>query len=915
MKSTIRAAFMVSCAAVPFVAAPAWAQATEEKGAASASSASDDEAGTIVVTGIRGSLSRALDTKRQASGFVDAINAEDVGKLPDSNVAEALQRVTGVSIQRSRGEGDFVSIRGLGPNFVRGTINDRTIVSSTESRDATRSGGAESSTGRETNFDILPAELISNVIVTKSPSASQVEGGIGGVVDVQTHRPLTLGTKIAGSVKGTYRDINKKFDPSASGLASWANADKTLGILVAASYSERTIREDDPDSFGYATFGANIDSDANGTADKIGLSVPFSFNPQSFTETRKRTTVQTSVQWAPTDSDEFILDALYSRRKLNSTGLVSIVGTCCGFLGAVVGNGVTNPDGSIRVPDLTTEGNSATGFSLSSQITNATDVQALTDWMFSTGGKYTKRLDGWTLGLDVNYSKSEGDLNFQRTSLQTLANVPFKLTVANDQLQLTRQPGGPNLSDLASYRTNNADIVERVNRGNELAAAFDVKRELDGGLISALKFGVHYRVRNVDRADRTTFNTNTDQRPALGLGIANTIRFIGTYANGTQAFPFGELLFGDVAAQQAYLKSLNPNASFESKFSASQSFRMKESVIGAYVQADIDGDIGGVPVKGNLGVRAVQTNADVTGFFQPFRIDNDVNNNNLGTIVILDPNISTNTTKNSYVNVLPSLNLSFEPAPKLFLRVAAGRSLTRPTFLQMAPGLSGINPTNRFANSGNPQLKAYISNNFDLGLEYYYGKGSAVYIAGFVKEINNFIGTSTQLNVTRFGVNFNSLSQPANQGKANISGIEAGFQHTFPFGLGFVVNGTLIKSSAEFTSGVNTGKVIPFEGVSDKSYNATVFYENGGFNARLAYSWRSDFVLLSSDVFGNTLKVAPYGQLDASISYSLNDQFTLFGSAVNLTGKPARIYSSVPIQPLSYGYTGRRYEVGARFKF
>jgi TonB-dependent receptor len=304
----------------------------------------------VVVTGIRASLDRALDTKRAAAGFVDAINAEDVGKLPDQNVAEALQRVTGVSIQRSRGEGDFVSIRGLGPNFVRGTVNNRTLVSATESRDATRSGGFESSTGRETNFDVLPAEMIASIEVLKSSSASQVEGGIGGVVDIKTQRPLTLGTSATGSAKGTYRDFNDKFDPSASGLASWANASKTFGVLGAVAYSKRSIREDDADSFGYSIPDHAIDTDGNGTGDRADLSFPFSFNPRSFEEERKRLTLQGTLQWELPDQSSLVVDTLYSDRDVSNTGLLSFLGTCCDFQGAL--SDVTNPDGSIRVPGV-----------------------------------------------------------------------------------------------------------------------------------------------------------------------------------------------------------------------------------------------------------------------------------------------------------------------------------------------------------------------------------------------------------------------------------------------------------------------------------------------------------------------------------------------------------------------------------
>ena len=229
----------------------------------------------VVVTGIRGSLARALNVKRNANSFVDAINAEEVGKLPDANLAEVLQRVTGVAIQRTRGEGDFVSIRGLGPNFVLGEIDGRTMVSATESSEWVRNGGIFTSTGRSTNFDVLPAELVQTLEVIKSPTAKDVEGGIGGVVDVITQEPLTLGNHYFLSANGEYRELNNAKDPDVSGLASWKNDAGNLGALIDVGYSRRTIREDGVDFYGWATptnFAAwpNIDSTGAGKANLVG---------------------------------------------------------------------------------------------------------------------------------------------------------------------------------------------------------------------------------------------------------------------------------------------------------------------------------------------------------------------------------------------------------------------------------------------------------------------------------------------------------------------------------------------------------------------------------------------------------------------------------------------------------------------
>ncbi|MCP3674426.1 MAG: TonB-dependent receptor plug domain-containing protein, partial [Gammaproteobacteria bacterium] len=202
------------------------------------------ETEVIVVTGTRSSLEKALAVKQDSTGFLDAISAEGIGKLPDNNVAEALQRVTGVTIQRSRGEGDFVSIRGLGPEFVRGTINGRSIVSGTETYDSTLSGGYATSTGRATNFDILPSEIINMLEVVKSVSAKHVEGGIGGIVDVKTARPLVVGDKSVVSASASYRDFAEETDPNGAALISWVNDKENFGLLGSISSSKRTIRED-----------------------------------------------------------------------------------------------------------------------------------------------------------------------------------------------------------------------------------------------------------------------------------------------------------------------------------------------------------------------------------------------------------------------------------------------------------------------------------------------------------------------------------------------------------------------------------------------------------------------------------------------------------------------------------------------
>jgi len=889
----------------------------------------------VIVVGYRASLERALNIKRNSSEFVDAINSEDIGKLPDQNVAEALQRVTGVAIARSRGEGDFVSIRGLGPNFVRGTVNNRTLVSATESRDAIRSGAVESSTGREVNLDLLPSEIISTLEVIKSPAAEHVEGGIGGVVNIGTHRPFDLGHRYAGSVRGTYREFNEETDPAASGIASWVDEDRVFGILGAVSWSERSLRDDNMDSFGYLPWdGAAVwDTDGDGTGDLANPQLVSVAHPASYTEDRERLTLQTALQWALDEDSELTLDVLYSKRDVDNLGLLAI---CCAVWDASSFGEGTNPDGSVRAPGAARSGNSVTGYDIDAEITTTTDEQIIEDELVGVGLEYSLVLADWELNFNADFSRATGDLSFQRNSLRTIDEVSHRIDISGDVIDPVLLPGGPDLSNPASWQTSNADAVFRKNEDEELSFAAAAKRIIEGSdFADALKFGVRLRSRDKDRTDSTTFNVNTDQFPAAGMDRFR--RSDGDFLDGGPSAGFDTLLFSDIATQRAYIRSQNPDASFDAVFSASQSYEISEDTFAGFVQLDLAGAIGNVPFSGNLGVRLVHTQQDITGFFQPFRIENLEDQNNLGSVVNLSDEISRNTTSSNYTNILPSLNLRFSLTDELLLRTSLNKSVTRPTFAQLAPGLSGINPTNRLTNAGNPELNAYESLNFDVGLEWYFDDASALYATLFSKRIEEFIGTNTRVCprdqdsdgdgdgipdglgncVELFGVGFASVSLPENQGEADISGIEVGYQHAFGSGFGYLLNATFIDSSAKFISGVNEGQEIPFEGVSDLSYNVTGYYEKGRLRARLAWSYRDEFVLptLSSDVFGNTLFADEYGQLDASVSYSFNDAYTVFVNALNLTDEEPYIYSDTPDHPVSLSHIGPRLEFGVRGTF
>lgn len=908
----------------------------------------------IEVTGIRSSIQKSMAIKQDASGFVDAISAEDVGKLPDANVAEALQRIPGVSIQRNRGEGDFVSIRGLGPDFVRGSVNGRSLLSATEQVDPNINGGINTSTGRAANFDVLPSEMISTLEVVKSASAKQVEGGIGGVVNVKTARPLQVGNKFVGSVQGVYRDFNEETDPVLSGLGSWKNDDETFGILGVVAYSERTIREDFSRTFGYFPSSAvgtvgPFDIDNNGFSDGItSIPFPLSNNLESYNEDRERFTLSTTAQWMPDADTEVVLDVFYSDRQVESTSS-NLIFLPIPFPSDLSAQTV-NPDGSIQVGDLVTNGAFTTiPSSLRPELT--TDKQAYDDDVISVGLNASKTIDVWTLTTDLSYSIAKGTNNFDRVRYDgNNGTFAFSTEAAEHGFNITQlnAGGGANtdIGNAANYVVSVFDDRFSSNEDEEYAFQFDAIRAIDSDVISGIEMGARIRVREKDKLSKNNGG-------GVGVSGAGTLASDAGFDRGAtnfldgdfnSTFAYNDIAFPNNASARAALAPYMADNGLTTDIADNPlgTFNVEESTYAAYFQVNLDGEIGNVPYVGDFGFRVVTTKQTINGFDAELRI---TDNGGQDTTIFDDLATGASTSfqsKDTYTNVLPSMNIRFELDEGLFLRIAASKTLTRPTFNALSPGLtvnancSCDNNGDNFAvsgSAGNPGLSPYEATNYDLGLEWYYENGAA-YAGLFHKTLENYIAVVSNQNVTTLGseeiraigieqdgssnsIPLDQLSQPDNQGEANVTGLELGYLQSFDSGFGYNLNLTLTENSAEF---VDSGDDIDFPGVSKRSYNATGFYENEGFAARLSYSYRSEYLLVPDGVggLGSQIVADEYGQLDASISYDINENFTVFANAVNLSNEEQELREEIPnagSRFYSKSHVGTRYTLGVRATF
>jgi len=949
---------------------------------------SENDTEIIEVTGIRSSIQKSLATKQDATAFVDAISAEDVGKLPDYNVAEALQRVAGVAIQRNRGEGDFVTIRGLGPDFVKGTLNGRTLLSSTETVDANFNGNAITSTGRATNFDILPSEVVTSLEVSKSASASQIEGGVAGSVDVKTARPLTLGNKAAFSATGVYRDFNSETDPSVSGLYSWSN-DDNFGVLASVSYSERNIREDfsrqffwlPASAFAFASelpADARLDTNNDGTgdADYGNVFQPLSNNAEVYQEKRERLTATTTIQWVGDDS-EFVLDVLYSKREVAEShqNLIHLPFANRANFGA------QNEDGSYPTLNLV-NGGVANNITSTFRPELTTDLQDYEDDLFSVGANFSTQFDNLNVSGDLSYSKAEGSNNFDRVRWDAdYGTFEFNTRLDQNGFHINQLNQGQANSDLANPENFKLTVFDQrfaTNEDTDFALKLDLEYDLDNDVFSSVQVGLRY-------SSREKILARAQKGGGVSVGNGNhTAADVGSFNRGASDFLGGQwdtnfdystLVFPDnsaalefITAQQAALSEVTNRTDEQNALLAqynavlapidsdpASSFDTTEDTVALYLQANIDTEIGGLPLTGNVGFRYVDTSTKINGSAASFRVT-DVNglDTSQGFDEIETLAASPISFDNDYDYFLPSLNLRLEVAEGMFVRASASQTITRPVFERFLPAFSAsaIAPvdTNQdgFAvtlNSGNPGLQPFESTNYDIGFEYYFGDASAVYIAAFRKDFDGFVVNSntagpfseiagTTIPVTgvirRDGqpdsdvgnIPVDLVNQPLNAGSGDITGVEVGLQQSFESGFGYIANVSTADSEATFQlPGQTTATTIDFTGVSDLSYNLTGYYESGPFQARLSYNYRDEYVSAPNAVAGGQLVNDEYGQLDASFSYDLNENITFVFNAINLNDEDQKVFQDLPDsaggsrQYYSLSHVGQRFTFGIRGSF
>ncbi len=872
----------------------------------------DEEIEVISVVGIKRSMLSANDLKRNADVITDGISAEDIGVFPDGNVAESLQRITGVSIDRSGGEGRFVTVRGLGPEFNTVLANGRML--------------ATENAGREFSLDVISASLINGAQVYKGSNASLTEGAIGGTVDISTWKPFDInGSKFVASASGTYDSNSEETDFKTSALYSNTFNNDTMGFLASVDYSERTARLDSIFSDGYRDLDFDASQTANGQA-ITGATTLAAQRFQVYNQNRERLGGTAVFQYRPNDEHEITIDGLVSLFDVADTSYQAAypldAGRASGFSNVVVdqNNFVTSADKAGRVDVI--------------KGSNPRDTET-----FQIGYNHEWQInENLQVVGDIAYSKAESNGYGKDRFFIARANTDISFKMASDFPLITTSE---NLTDPTIWESHVVAKQGRDTSDEVLEAKADFNYIIeDMGVLQSVQFGVYYsdREKDVNASKRgecaTCYNggkaSYTDPSFFSTYMPSNYMSEVGgDFTNQWIDFNFDD--FPEFLQSEAALSQLSPEVreqveariaagGFEHQPNPAGTTNVTEESIASYLQLTLGGDTWDAVVGG----RYVSTDLVSTGQYQEIIelvdiIDPDgfVENR----IVTLSDPTSTGL-ESSYSEFLPSANfrMDLDDDGDIILRAGYSHTLTRPTISKLSTGISySTNVGAERVNANNPSLTPFKSTNYDLSLEWYFDEVGSLTFAVFNKQLDSFLTVSTEP-VMIEGVEFGD-TRPRNGGEGDITGFEIAYQQIFdnlpaPFdGLGMQANYTNIDSSADYSQ-LGNSEELTLEGLSEDNANLIVFYEKDAVKLRFAYNYRSDFINEAVSWIGGPKSTDDFGQLDFRGSYDINENFQVFFEGINITNESlSQFYDLKKHQLAGYEDFGARYAIGVRAQF
>ena len=813
--------------------ASVWAQ---EAAPAEAPQANDGS--VVVVTGVRRAAQTAQKIKQDADNVIDSIVADDIGKFPDTNVAQTLARVSGIQVRRDAGEANSVLIRGL-PGIAT-MLNGREVFTTT---------------GRYIQLADIPSTMLQRVDVYKSQSAELIEGGIAGVIDVRTNRPFDFKGATANVIVGARnQDKAHRTDPEASALFSnrWKTGAGEFGALFGLSYVKNNFWEE-------RTF-QSFPIQRDWLLPK--LTGPEVIGLQGIYGKRERTAANFALQYRPNSDLEIYAEGLASHYN-NHDETDLFVGIPWWSDGASVK--VTKIPGTDELDTV----NSKNANSILSTQARHTDNKTS---QFAVGAKW-KLTPGLRLSSELAHTASK--YVWRNPILDNLITVPNVYSKTNVDGGAYLQWTGIDIGDGKNVRL--FQLFDRY--GNDKGGSTDVRADATfipsgEGLFKEFSAGVRANrrtaesIKSFEGSVSAPPNVMASSLPGLSCTVPNMSQDYGTQNWHTPCAGF--LLDSTAAVRKAVTG--NPAAK---PIDPGSFFRDAEKNYALYLSGKLGFDLGAVPVDGVLGVRLTRTDADLVG-------KSVVNGQYADTPVSA-----------SGTDILPSASFKARLPNDLVGRLAYAKTLTRPGFSQLNPGTAYVNANGTTvqatASGGNPNLQPFTGQNLDTALEWYFAPTGMFSATVFRHNFDGYIINRTQPEVFQ-GVKFDT-SRPYNTDKGHLQGVELSYRQFYDRlpgwlgGFGLEANATYMEGGLTSSATPNlAGK--PFTGLSKTSYNIVALYDMSGVSARLAYNWRSKFVQVYGDRPGNAgtapardLIAAPLSTLDGSLSYKISPNLS-----VNLTG-------------------------------
>ncbi|UMR31099.1 TonB-dependent receptor [Massilia sp. MB5] len=858
------------------ISAPAFAQQTETK---------TDPSSVVTVTGVRAALEQSLKQKRSADSVVEVVTAEDIGKMPDKNVADAIQRLPGVNIQSSAGgeggfgENDRVSLRGTSPSLQQTLFNGHAI-STGDWFVLNQVGG---SVGRSSSFSLLPSELVGSIVVHKSATADLVEGGVSGVINVITRRPLDFRKQLTveASVQATRNDLADKTKPQLSAMVNWKNDAGTAGMLVQAFSEKTAVRRDGQEVLGYTNIEATSAA-AKANPSLAGVRVPTFIGASLFEQVKKREGGAFDFEIRPTKELTLDLNGFYSKLDAphQNTNWLAAPGASINRDGQLVRNPVIQNGTMV----------SAAFDKNSGEVDNIYRPNAGgKSWYADFNFRYRATKDftisgkaGRTHGVgydrdDVYYQNNidAGGMNYALNGLSPAA-VAFPGGVTNKPGSTAWSGGG-----------------ESQSVDKEKYFQLDGELRLSQGIWDSVKFGV----RGTDH-NRTAEHPLEVRPGPLGQTSPGPIW-------GGQMYPsdFAHAIGGNLSSN--YFKydgaalgawgAIPGNRLMDPvrRHNWTDEFRLQEKTSAVYAMANLAGD----SWSGNFGVRAIHTKQST--------LVNQAGGANPITGSDWGPYSQTQFER-TYNDYLPSANIKYDVNQDLVVRAAIARTMARPDYSALGGSVS-LNDDALSGQGGNAKLDPIRSNNFEVSAEWYFAPKSSITAGLFYMDLKSIVSqgtsTGTYFNTKQNKQTVYQITSPFNTSGKN-KGVELSYQQPLFGNFGTLINYTYADGKLD-----DGGELI---NSSKNTYNLTGYYEDARLSARLAYNYRSTYK--AGVDRGASQHVKGMGNLAASLNYKINEQLTVTFDALNLNNATIKMFAETKEQPRAFYSNGRTFYLGLRGK-